>query len=192
MQPEEQLISRVWAGDREALAEFVGRHEALIRARFRERFAAGELSLYDSSDFFATVLRRFDGLLAFRAGGVTHNADALHQTLDRIMRDAAADYSRSVLAQRPSPESMAATVPVDAVGRGRSSATSGQERLGEILGLAGAAGLEPTDCEILRLRADGSRHQAIAGALGMSVAAVRMRWHRIAAKLRSTIEMRDG
>ena len=182
METDDRLISRVRSGDRQALALFVQHHEAMIRARFRDQFASRQARLFDSSDFFATVFRRIDGLFASFGRGKVQNTDSLTQTLERIMLEAMADFSRAAAADHAQGLSFASPVADD-----RPDADPRAAPLTNALRLAGAAaGLEPTDCQILRLRADGSGHQAIACALGMSVAAVRMRWHRISSKLRES------
>ncbi len=181
MDLEAQLIARVQSGDREALAQFVQRFEPLIRARFQEQFAAiPQHAIFDSSDFFATVMRRVDSMLANRASATSHVSPL--DVLERIMIDAAADYARSLKSGKAAPHAPFSVALPNEVGVGprRLQPTAAQWQ-------AIAASLDATDSEILRLRANGAEHRIVASALGMSVAAVRMRWHRIVSKFRDSV-----
>jgi DNA-binding NarL/FixJ family response regulator len=164
------LIKRVRAGDREALALFVQRHESEIRARFRQHFELGAARLFDSSDFFATVLRRSDALAA------EQRADAdLEHALRRIMTQAIEEYARF---QAEDEAVRRASSRMDA--REAPSTTPGDEDQSWL------GALDETDRHIVRLRAGGLPHKTIADLLGMSAAAVRMRWHRTTVALRTS------
>jgi DNA-directed RNA polymerase specialized sigma24 family protein len=172
------LIARIRTGDRDALAEFVHGYEPLIRARFREQFASHSRELFDTSDFFATVLRRVDAL---QAGGVTFATQPPAEMLRRIMLDAAADYSRALrspgheasdhIAYPRTPHPVAVPDTHDDT----------QMRDAVVARLGGVDG------QIFRLRTEGAEHRIVASALGMSEAAVRMRWHRILTRIREML-----
>ena len=168
MESSSELIAQVRRGQRESLAAFVARHEGLIRARFREQFASAPTDLFDSSDFFVTILRRFDTAIG---SDQTSSADVLTQVLARIMSGAASDYLRVLQAEQR----------LGGAGWPRLVETT-EARAGA--DLPSLSTLDETDNQILRLRAQGSQHEVVADALGMSAAAVRMRWHRICTRLR--------
>jgi len=110
--------------------------------------------------------------------------------LGRIMLAAASDYSRSQSAEAPLPV--------------RSNDRPRAERMTPIphdqpehvwdLVPAGVpqATLDATDNQIARLRAQGYEHRAVADALGMTVAAVRMRWHRICSRVRQVVRTEEA
>jgi len=159
---------------RDELAEFVRRHEDLIRARFRSSLEDDPSSLFDSSDFFATVLRRVDAVAGAR-WEETGRAAPASLILHRILLDAIAEYARSRAADRD----LAAL-------RESAPAFSAEPTPDDSPSLPASVleGLAPVDQQIARLRVNGLRHEAIGCALGLSTAATRMRWHRIAAFLR--------
>jgi len=158
---------------REALAAFVREHEPLIRARFRDALEGGAGGLFDSSDFFATVLRRVDA--AASSPVTTRPAiDAVQPLLQRIMAEAIADYLRSEAAE-PLLIGLGGAEPA-------SDDTSDSTHRPSLSALLSR--LSPTDQQIVRLRATGLRFAAIGEALGLSAAATRMRWHRLASRLR--------
>ncbi len=177
MENESELIAKVQAGDRDALVQFVRRYEPLIRARFREQFATTpNRTMFNTSDFFATVLRRIDSVLTVR-GSVTRLGSPIN-ILERIMIAAASDYKRTLRAgkgKQPPPHWW----DVKSLPGNTNPPTAAIE--------AFAATLDKTDSEILKLRTGGAQHRVVANALGMSVAAVRMRWHRIMNKFRDTV-----
>ena len=163
------LIERIRAGDREALALFVQRHEHEIRARFRQHFELGASTLFDSSDFFATILRRSDAL----AGSPGDDAD-LQRALHAIMIDALDEYARFKAEDDAARQAWSGLRLRD---QGREPAGDESPRW--------IGSLDETDRQIARLRAGGMPHKTIADLLGMSAATVRMRWHRATAALRS-------
>lgn len=170
MELEARLIARVRSGDREALAEFVRRYEPLIRARFREQFASSSRGIFDTSDFFATVFRRVDAVLGH--GAPAGGTESPGEMLGRIMRGAAADYARSLQAER-------------LAYRGRHESGVGIDRTHsqEQVGASVVSRLDATDGQIFRLRALGAEHAVVGETLGMTESAARMRWHRILGRL---------
>lgn len=178
MRLDSELVSRVRGGDREALAQFILQHEHLIRARFRDGLASAGSRLNDTSDFVATIARRFLGVFSCSIASRLADADSLAHTLQRIMIEAAKDYTRTASAERQNGRGGLA-VQAEVKSREAAPITTGPELLAET-----DASLAPVDRQILRLRAEGSQHRTIADALGMSVAAVRMRWSRITSKLK--------
>lgn len=174
MESESELIAKVQAGDREALAQFVKRYEPVIRARFREQFATTpNRTMFNTSAFFATVLRRIDSVLAVR--GSVSRLGSPASILERIMVAAAADYKKALRANKGK-QPMPHWWDVKSLPEGASPPTGSLD--------AFAATLDKTDSEILKMRSTGVQHRVVASALGMSVAAVRMRWHRIMNKIR--------
>lgn len=156
--------------DREALASFIQAHRAQIKSRFRDRFAAGAMRFYDSSDFLATVFRRADSLTS-RLDAVT--ARDIRRLLREIMLEALTDCARTELQDRRLRQGLRASE------RGRAEPPTGVEP-SELLDL----GLSGEELQFARLHAGGLQHTKVATALGISAAAVRMRWHRIVQKLR--------
>lgn len=174
MEPESDLIARVQAGDRGAIEEFVRRYEPLIRARFREQFAATpNRSMYSTSKFFDTVLRRVGSVLSVR--GSVSRLGSPTTVLEKIIAAAASDYKRSMRIGRTRNQ---APYYWDVKSLPPNSDTS-PAALSAL-----SANLDKTDIEILRMRMSGTQHRDVASAVGMSIAAVRMRWHRIMNKFR--------
>ena len=169
---EQQLLNRAGTGDREAIADLVRHYEPLIRARFRASFEQQQ-SMFDSSDFFATMLRRVDEIAS--CGGVDGLSMDIKRTLHRIMLDAISDYARTL-----SHEHEAADRPLVQV-------TTQRIRDDDASVVAAVNHLDVTDRLIVRLRLNGLKHRAIAGALGLQTPAVRMRWIRLREELRSTL-----
>src|SRR5262249_45269136 len=154
-------------------------------------FASSPRGAFDTSDFFATVIRRVDAVLGHRVQDAgSHGApgrgvggmESPAGILGRIMRDAAADYARSVHAERRVG---------GGGGGGGVPARAGFGSVGELdEGLvsgsvvrAVVSKLDATDGQIFRLRALGVEHGVVGDTLGMTEGAVRMRWHRIVDRL---------
>ena len=165
------------AVDREALASFVHAHRAQIKEAFRARFAAGDLGFYDSSDFFATVLRRADHLTC-RLDTASHD---IRRMLREIMLEALSDCARAARRER------------------RFYRECRRSRLGRASQLSPAPRDPEHECEevdrlhlsaeemeLVRLRASGMQHTKVAVAFGVSAAAIRMRWVRLVGKARAS------
>jgi DNA-directed RNA polymerase specialized sigma24 family protein len=60
----EGLVSRMRAGDRGAVAEFVREYGPLIRRRVRSKLGTAVRRLFDSEDLLSTVSRRLDRVVA--------------------------------------------------------------------------------------------------------------------------------
>ncbi len=174
MENEAELIAKVQSGDHEALVQFVRRYEPLIRSRFHEQFATTPTkTIFTTSDFFRTVLRRIDSVLSVR-GSASRLASPIN-ILERIMVAAATDYKKNLRSSKgKSP--MPHWWDVKSLPPGAQPPTAELD--------AFAATLDQTDSKIFEMRKVGKPHRDVAEALGMSVAAVRMRWHRIMNKFR--------
>jgi hypothetical protein len=186
MELESSLVTRIRSGDRDALAEFVRRHEPMIRARFHEQFALRSRELFDTSDFFATVLRRVDALQV--SNGPNSHGELPGEMLRRIMLDAAADYTRTLRAESTTVRGR--RLYISPQGRVKMGELDSRDRSHEWDTVV--ANLGATDGQILRLRAEGAEHRIVANALGMSEPAVRMRWHRIVTKVRDILRRRSS
>lgn len=160
---------------REALASFVQAHREQIKASFRARFAAGPVRFYDSSDFFATVSRRAD-LLTCRLDAVA--CPDIRRMLRLIMLEALQDVAHAALQERRLKRDLAA-------GRPRPEPHADDRPGDRDAGLLRRLNLSGDELHIARLRASGFEHATIASTLGISVAAVRMRWHRLLERLRA-------
>ncbi|USN99253.1 MAG: hypothetical protein H6810_00830 [Phycisphaeraceae bacterium] len=169
---EAELLARAEAGDREAVAALVRLHEPLIRARFRASFERQERSLFDSSDFMATMLRRMDWLVS--TGALGGDALDLRLKLHEIMLDAIGEYARALGHERELTEDIFAP------------AAEGECDERGVVAQA-VKGLDVTDRVIVFLRARGLKHKVIASALGLRTPAVRMRWIRLQEQLRSVL-----
>jgi DNA-directed RNA polymerase specialized sigma24 family protein len=179
MSPEKQdeLLEAARLGDREAIATLLSAWEPIIRARFRAMFQAHGPAFFDSSDFFATMLRRVDERAVAEALGGT--SDELGRQIHAILLSALREYAE------------AATEEQDAL-RLVSHEPSGVERTEpDGAGTPSLArlmdGLDVTDRVIVALRLRGVRHHAIGAALGLRTATVRTRWMRLLKGLRAAM-----
>lgn len=171
--------------EREALALFIHTYRAQIKEAFRARFAAGGLGYYDSSDFFATVLRRADQLSAALGALASHD---VRRMLREIVLEALSDCARSAVHERRLERDL------------RVPKRAWTERLTDAGPGTGAPQREDLDrlhlsrdeMDLARLRAGGMQHAKVALSLGVSPAAIRMRWVRLVDKARATwSERRD-
>ncbi len=162
--------------DRETLALLIHTYRAQIKESFRARFATRGLGFYDSSDFFATVLRRADLLTATLDASASHD---LRRMLREIVLEALSDCARSALRERrlrrelrePGLRAMDS-------GHGAGAAALEPEELHRLH-------LSPEEMHLARLRASGMQHSKVALAFGISAATVRMRWMRLVDKART-------
>ncbi len=171
-QTEAALLKRAETGDREAVAALVTLYEPMIRTRFRVSFDQ-KRSLFDSSDFLATVLRRMDWLAT--TGALGHDALEIRLALHRIMLDAITEYAAALGEERELTEDLLPP--------------RFEEEHADPAEVAHAVeGLDLTDRVIVFLRARGLKHKVIAAALGLRTPAVRMRWVRLREHLRSVLQ----
>lgn len=170
-----------FAPDRESLAEFLHAYRAEIKEAFRARFASAGLGYYDSSDFFATILRRADQLTSRVDRAASHD---LGRMLREVMLEALSDCARSALSERRLRHELrtrkrgwfGARAPII-----RRDADGDSEELSRLH-------LSRDELDLVRLRAGGLRHSTVAAALGVSAATVRMRWLRLVHKARASLE----
>ncbi|MBK7403863.1 MAG: hypothetical protein IPJ41_04310 [Phycisphaerales bacterium] len=167
-----QTASQPFHPDREALAHFIETHRSQIKTRFRERFAAGAMRFYDSSDFLATVFRRAD---SFTTRLDTVTARDIRRLLREIMLEALSDCARTELQDRRLRQGLRRADP------DRSGAREPDDRVD-----LPRLGLSNDEMELARLHAGGLQHSKVATILGLSAPAVRMRWHRLLEKLRAS------
>lgn len=170
---EAALLVRAEAGDRDAVAELVRLHEPLIRARFRASFDQQQRSMFDSSDFMATMLRRMDWLAS--TGALGRDALEIRLRLHEIMLDAIGEYATALGHEREAAEHLALP-------------TADGDHAEPGLVTHAVEGLDLTDRVIVFLRARGLKHRVIASALGLRTPAVRMRWVRLREQLRSVLQ----
>lgn len=153
---------------RETVAAFLISNKDLVKQRFRAQLEheVEDGSLYGSSDFFASLLRRMDARLA--AGSLDGDA---HAVLQSIYLEALRDYSRQInrLDDHRDRSHALAIAGEDTSHPGQ--ADHARER-------PITQSLAQVDEQIARLRAAGLSHALIAPILGMTAAAVRKRWSR--------------
>ncbi|MDQ7014690.1 MAG: hypothetical protein Q9O74_12475 [Planctomycetota bacterium] len=164
---------------RQRVADFIHAHRDLIKEGFRTRITSGDRGFYDSSDFFSTVQRRADRLASL---GDDESSRDILRTLHEIMLEALSDHAREMVRDRAVRESLAE----DAT-RADQAAFQPQIPDGEP-GLK-ALHLSAEELDLARLRAGGLLHRQVAAALGVSAAAVRMRWQRLVGKAEAAWEV---
>jgi hypothetical protein len=151
---------------RETIAAFLLSNKDLVKQRFRAQLEheVEDGSLYGSSDFFASLLRRMDARLA--AGSLDGDA---HAVLQSIYLEALRDYGRQLnrLDDHRRRSHALAIVGVETSHPGNADPDP-----------ASQPSLAQVDEQIARLRAAGLSHSRIAPILGMTAAAVRQRWSR--------------
>jgi len=175
---DEQLVTRVAAGDREAAAEFLRRNRRLIAARYRWKLRQQPSRLADTDDFLSTLARRFDRFVAERtvlASGVGR----LLSLVDRIAQRASSELVRR--ARRVHERESAGA---------RSEAVAPPDRVEqfELRTLVDGGVLDESAGELVRLRLSGLSHEQVARHLGISAPAARQRWGRALRQLRHAID----
>lgn len=91
----EGLVSRMRAGDREAVAEFVRDYGPLIRRRVRSKLGVSVRRLFDSEDLLSTVSRRLDRVVA-QGQLASSSVDQFMGLVHRITEHAVIDKVRIV------------------------------------------------------------------------------------------------
>jgi DNA-directed RNA polymerase specialized sigma24 family protein len=174
------LLARIRAGEREAAAEFVRRHEALLRRRYRHKVGTALRRLVDSEDMVSTLSRRLD---AYMASGKLQEVtlEQLWSLIYRIVEHALADKGR--LARRLQIVE-GEDRPFAAALETRLEGSAAEGELGRIIGTID----DPVDREILQMWLAGAQHKVIAANLGISHVAVRKRWQRTKTALREQLE----
>jgi len=171
---EAALLRLAESGDRDAMARLVRLWDPLIRARFRAAFEQNRRGIFDSSDFFATMLRRIDAFASSGAKSTLHGdvRDRLHE----IMLEALREYADTIGRESGPP-------PIDPEPGPTTDRNEHDEATRRFL--SAVSHLDTTDRAIVNLRARGLTHSAIAWSLGLRVPTVRMRWVRLRQQLRA-------
>ncbi len=157
-------------GTREEMAAFLFANKDLIKRRFRTQLENEPGSLYGSSDFFASMLRRMDGRLA--SGAIDTDVATF---LQGLYLETLLDYARAHRSDRTRSSGAQSLAQDEQILVVEQAPPSDEDR-GEY---TFTSGLSEQDEQLVRLRAAGQSHQAIASALGLSPAAVRQRWSRL-------------
>ena len=90
---EADLVARVRAGDRQAMAEFFEINKSLVRRRVRQRLRHAVRRIFDSQEILSTVWRRLDELV--RIGGVRAASPAqLVALMQQVAHHAVIDKGR--------------------------------------------------------------------------------------------------
>jgi DNA-directed RNA polymerase specialized sigma24 family protein len=175
----DELVARIRAGERTAAAEFIRRHEAQLRRRYRHKMGASLRRLVDSDDIVSTLSRRLD---AYIASGKLHEVtlEQLWRLISRMVENALADKGRLVRRLKN----------VESEDRGLATALVARVDAPEELDLRELIGTlqSPVDREIVVLWLGGSELKSIADELGLSEDGVRKRWERTKAELRQRLE----
>lgn len=174
---------------RRDLADFVYRHESLIRQAAARRLHPGARGVADSEDILQTVLMRLDQLAA--RGRLDFESEHKIVSLAVVIaQNRATDRTRMVQLARKhaSQDGEFARLILRRL-------EANEEEDATILLLEMLTTLErPDDRLYLSLRARGTAHQAIAQALGISHDAGRKRWESIRRRLAEVFagELSDG
>ena len=172
------------------MADFLLANKELIKARFRAQIESTSDGANDSSDFFASLVRRIDRRLA--SGAIDRDgAELLQQLYLETMMDHARMHGRSKHADvlRLTDEASPDLNSGDRLA-GSSARRGGSEMLSASRSELGRRDtvrpLSEQDEQIIRLRASGLSHKAVAHVLGLKPATVRQRWSRLV-RSRATI-----
>jgi DNA-directed RNA polymerase specialized sigma24 family protein len=169
------LLARISEGDRDAAAVVVERYGPRIQRHVRLRLSPSMRRVFDSLDVMSSMARRFDA--AVMQGQVrVESEEDLFRYLRVVAQHAAIDHARVSERLRRT----------DTAGSGE-----GVESLGAELGMDELAGIladipDADDRFIVCSWLSGRSHSVTAEALGMTAAAVRMRFSRCLAALRET------
>lgn len=173
-QPFTDWLTRVRAGDRAAVAEFVARFEPQIRRAIRIRSAGGRVArVLGSDDLCQTAFRRF-----FAQGVTRETPEELLKWLLTVALNRRADAGRAEHARkrggdraRADGSGVLAGVPDPAPGP--ADRLEDREVLDRVL-----ARLTPEERALALRHADGDSWEAIAADLGVSAQTLRQRHHR--------------
>src|SRR4051812_10513421 len=180
---DEELLGRIRAGDRSAVAEFIRGHEPLIRRRFRHKLGAVLRRGVGSEDLVSTLSRRLDAYMAMGRLSAT-TQDQLWALVLRVAERSIMDKLRD-LQRSPGPGPVGATEVV--VSRERLEELALEARTGwnpeEIMQL-----IPVQDREIARGWLKGLDSKVIGDQVGMSADAVRQKWLRIKRGVRERME----
>jgi RNA polymerase sigma factor (sigma-70 family) len=178
----DELLRRIGAGDRDAAAEFVRSHEALIRRRMRHKLGSALRRTVDSEDLVSTLSRRLHVYME----NTRVEARSPEQLMGLLMTIAQRSINDKLRALRRAERETDPEARLLALVRQHDQ----NARETSPIGLDDALRrLESeTDREITRMWLGGMDHAEIAVALGISHPAVRKRWERIKTKLRQSFE----
>ncbi len=181
----DDLLRRMQAGDREAVVEFIDRYGSRIRRRMRDKLGVSMRRVFDSQDLLSTLSRRMDEMVTtgrIRAA----NDSQLWSLVMSVASHAISENARLVskLKTIDSPTALDDNPVSD-------------EKFLELVAGDIDARVELQDV-FERLQDDVDRHilwmwlmeaphKRIAAELDMTPSSVRMRWHRITSRLRSSL-----
>lgn len=179
------LLTRMRAKDRQAVAEFINRYGSRIKRRVRGKLNGPVRRLYDANEMVSTVARRLDQFV--RDGRLeADNPRRLWALVGRIADNAAIDKVRifNRLYQTEGPDGVIAAAMAKKLGDAERVGEGGfVVELDKILG-----GIkDEKDRKILELWLKDVPHAEIAEILGMTSAAVRKRWQEIKERLRERL-----
>lgn len=178
--PPSELIALIRSGDREAAAEILTRYRPLIRQRCRAQIGAALNSVTDSEDLWSTVARRVDTAIV-RGATSFKTESAFWAFVSKLIRNAVIDRSRVLARLNRVADDDA---PFAAILRERLEHELDALDSG-VLAAAIDAIESSRDREILTQWLCERTHGQIAESLGMTEAAVRVRWHEIRQRLRT-------
>lgn len=172
-----ELLDRVRAGDRAAMAEFFRRHGPTIRQRFRRKIGRSLRRLVDSYDVVDSIARRVDRVIA-RGPRVLESDRALWALVFRVGDRVIADHARA-LARLRRAENEDRGWAIAMLRKIESAAPGEDPDASEVLDRAFACLESSTDRSILGLWLAGNSHAQTAACLGIAAPAVRKRWERM-------------
>lgn len=175
------LVARLQDGDRDAAAELVRRHGALIRRRIRRSLPPRVRRMFDSQDILSTLYRRIDRLASEQMIRAQTPDEALG-LLVRIAQNAVIDKARTVR-RIDRIESLVAHLDVSAAPPKKDCETRREKVSEAIISEAFHILPDPDDRAILSLWLQGVDQTVIADTLGWKPSRVWWRWSRIRSKL---------
>lgn len=172
---EQELLSRIKNGDREAAAMFLELQERLIRHRYRWKLRRRGTRIGDTDDLISTVRRRFDRIVLNQAVQAT-GVGRLFALLDGIARRAAVEMARKSFRRNKHEAAAGADRPH------YQPEPHDPPRFG--LNPAAMETLDDLSKQVIRLRVTGMSYESIGTVCGITPATARQRWSRGIAHIR--------
>ncbi len=181
----QELIDRIRAGDRQAVAEFLSLNGPVIRQRYRRKIGKSLRRLIESCDVLASIGRRMDYLAAHGTLRLESEGQ-LWALIIRLGNRVVADQAR-LLATLHRAEAEERQWAGAVLARAERNGKIDEDALGEALETAFAALPSEIDRSILSQWLLGNSSPVIAVTLGIEPANVRKRWERIRERLEEVL-----
>ena len=190
----EQLVTRMGAGDREAVAAFLTKYGELIRRRVRGKLQASVRRLFDTQDILSTLSRRLDAYVLQQKFS-PRSEDEFWSLVFQVAQNSMAEKARIVEAlhgKEGEDSEFAGWMLGKLKHAERNAAGIRGDTASELAFDEMIAHLKSEeDRTIATLWALGVPYVQIAEQVGLSYDVVRQRWHRIREFLRTQLKDQD-